>query len=151
VEEGIKTFIKWLRPEKLQMRIYPESPLHAKVYIMRKDMDKCPDSYGSIITGSSNFSQSGLVNNLKFNVELKDSRDVDFAIEKFEDLWSRSVDITEEYIETTTKDTWIRDDITPYGIFLKTLYKYFKEEINEDKNDAWIDKLPESFIILYIE
>lgn len=148
VEEGIKTFIKWLQFGKLQMRIYPESPIHAKVYIMRKDMDKCPDSYGSVITGSSNFSQAGLVNNLEFNVELKDSRDVDFALEKFEDLWSRSIDITQEYIETITKDTWIRDDITPYELFLKTLYEYFKEEINEDKNDAWVDKLPENFMKL---
>ena len=148
VEEGIKTFISWLLSGKLQMRIFPESPIHAKVYIMRKDMEKCPDTYGSVITGSSNFSQAGLVNNLEFNVELKDSRDVDFALEKFEDLWRRSIDITDEYIETINKDTWIRDDITPYELFLKTLYEYFKEEINEDKNDAWIDKLPDNFMTL---
>ena len=148
VEEGIKIFIKWLQSGKLEMRIFPESPIHAKVYIMRKDMDKCPDIYGSVITGSSNFSQAGLVNNLEFNVELKDSRDVDFALEKFEDLWSRSIDITEEYIEIIHKDTWIRDDIIPYELFLKTLYEYFKEEINEDKNDAWVDKLPDNFMKL---
>ncbi|MCD2347402.1 helicase-related protein [Clostridium guangxiense] len=148
VEQGIKIFIKWLQSGKLQMRIFPESPIHAKVYIMRKDMNKCPDSYGSVITGSSNFSQAGLVNNLEFNVELKDSRDVDFALEKFEELWSRSIDITEEYIETINKDTWIRDDITPYELFLKTLYEYFKEEINEDKNDVWVEMLPENFMKL---
>lgn len=148
VEEGIKAFINWLQSGKLEMRIFPESPIHAKVYIMRKDMDKCPDSYGSVITGSSNFSQAGLVNNLEFNVELKDSRDVDFALEKFEELWSRSIDITEEYIETINKETWIRDDISPFELFLKTLYEYFKEEINEDKNDAWIEMLPENFMKL---
>jgi superfamily II DNA/RNA helicase len=148
VEEGIKTFINWLQSGKLQLRIFPESPIHAKVYIMRKDMEKCPDTYGSIITGSSNFSQAGLVNNLEFNVELKDSRDVDFALEKFEDLWSRSIDIKDEYVETINEKTWIRDDITPYELFLKTLYEYFKEEINEDKNDAWIEMLPENFMKL---
>lgn len=147
-EEGIKTFINYLQSGKLQMRIYPESPIHAKVYIMRKDMEKCPDTYGSVITGSSNFSKAGLVNNLEFNVELKDSRDVDFALEKFEELWSRSIDITDEYIETINKDTWIRDDITPYELFLKTIYEYFKEEINEDKNDAWVEMLPENFMKL---
>lgn len=148
VEQGIKIFIKWLQSGKLQMRIFPESPIHAKVYIMRKDMEKCLDNYGSVITGSSNFSQAGLVNNLEFNVELKDSRDVDFALEKFEELWSRSIDITEEYIETINIDTWIRDDITPYELFLKTLYEYFKEEINEDKNDVWVEMLPENFMKL---
>jgi superfamily II DNA or RNA helicase len=148
VEEGIKTFISWLQDKKIEMRIYPESPIHAKVYIMRKDMNKCPDTYGSVITGSSNFSKAGLVNNLEFNVELKDSRDVDFALQKFEELWTNSIDINEDYIDTVTKETWIREDITPYELFLKTLYEYFKEEINEDKNDSWIELLPENFMKL---
>ena len=33
--------------------------------------------FGRVITGSSNFSQSGLVNNLEFNVELKDYADIE--------------------------------------------------------------------------
>ena len=40
------------------------------------------------------------MNNLEFNVELKDSRDVQFALEKFEELWDMSIDITDEYIDT---------------------------------------------------
>lgn len=148
VEKGIKTFIEWLQSGKLEMRIYPDAPIHAKVYIMRKDMEKVPDQYGSVITGSSNFSKAGLVNNLEFNVELKDSRDVSFALEKFEELWDLSVDISSEYIETINDKTWIRDDITPYELFLKTLYEYFKEEINEDKYYAWDEILPDGFMNL---
>ena len=130
------------------MRIYPDAPIHAKVYIMRKDMEKVPDQFGSVITGSSNFSKAGLVNNLEFNVELKDSRDVQFALEKFEELWEMSIDITDEYIETINEKTWIREDITPYELFLKTLYEYFKEEINEDKNETWEETLPDGFLRL---
>lgn len=148
VEEGVKTFIKWLQSGKLQMRVYPDAPIHAKVYIMRKNMDKAPDYYGSVITGSSNFSKAGLINNLEFNVELKDSRDVVFALEKFEELWNRSIDITDEYIETINEKTWIREDITPYELFIKTLYEYFKEEINEDKNEIWEEILPDGFMKL---
>ena len=91
IEQGVRTFIEWLKNGKLEMRIYVDAPIHAKVYIMRKDMDKVPDSYGSVITGSSNFSEAGLQNNLEFNVELKDSRDVQFALEKFEELTWRLV------------------------------------------------------------
>lgn len=58
VEKGIKTFIKWVQTGKMEMRIYPEAPIHAKVYIMRKDLTKA-DYYGTVITGSSNFSKSG--------------------------------------------------------------------------------------------
>lgn len=148
VEKGVKTFIEWLKSGKIEMKIYPHAPIHAKVYIMRKDLEKVPDQYGSVITGSSNFSQAGLVNNLEFNVELKDSRDVNFALERFEDLWNEGIDITSEYIETIKEKTWIRDDITPYELFLKTLYEYFKEEINEDKNDRLNDMLPDGFIKL---
>ena len=148
VEKGVKTFIKWLQSGKLEMRIYPEAPIHAKVYIMRKDMEKIPDQFGSVITGSSNFSKAGLVNNLEFNVELKDSRDVEFALERFESLWEMSVNITDEYIETINEKTWLREDITPYELFLKTLYEYFKEEINEDKNETWEEMLPDGFMTL---
>lgn len=148
VELGVKTFIEWLKSGKLEMRIYPEAPIHAKVYIMRKDMDIVPDQFGSVITGSSNFSKAGLVNNLEFNVELKDSRDVEFALEKFENLWEKSIDITDEYIETINEKTWLREDITPYELFLKTLYEYFKEEINEDRNETWEEMLPDGFMTL---
>lgn len=147
-ETGIRTFIDWLKSGKLEMRIYPEAPIHAKVYIIRKDMEKVPDQYGSVITGSSNFSKSGLLNNLEFNVELKDSRDVDYALNKFEELWANSINISDEYIETINKKTWLRNDLTPYELFLKTIYEFFKEEINEDKNQDTNTILPAGFMKL---
>lgn len=107
IEQGVRTFIEWLKNGKLEMRMYVDAPIHAKVYIMRKDMNKIPDTYGSVITGSSNFSEAGLQNNLEFNVELKDSRDVQFALEKFEELWAQGVPVTEEYIEAVEKKTWL--------------------------------------------
>lgn len=148
IEQGVRTFIEWLRNGKLEMRMYVDAPIHAKVYIMRKDMDKTPDTYGSVITGSSNFSEAGLQNNLEFNVELKDSRDVQFALEKFEDLWAKSVSVTDEYIEAVEKKTWLRNDITPYEIYLKTLYEFFKEEINSDKDLLGDDLLPDGYMKL---
>lgn len=148
VEEGIYKFIEWLQSGKLELRIYPKEPLHAKVYIMRKDQEKVPDYFGSVITGSSNFSKAGLVDNLEFNVELKDSRDVKFALEKFEELWSESIPISEEYIDTVKTKTWLNDEVTPYEMFLKTLYEYFKEEINEDKSTYFSNLLPDGFMEL---
>ena len=135
VEKGVKVFIEWLKSGKLEMRLFTEAPIHAKVYIMRKDPEKVPDMFGSVITGSSNFSEAGLLNNLEFNVELKDAPDVQFALNKFEELWARSEDIRDTYIETVQNHTWMRDDITPYQLYLKTLYEFFKEEINADKEN----------------
>ncbi|OQX62317.1 MAG: hypothetical protein B5M51_06315 [Anaerolinea sp. 4484_236] len=54
-----------------------QSPIHAKVYISRFPEDD--RDFGRVITGSSNFSHSGLQGNYEFNVELKNSVDVKFA------------------------------------------------------------------------
>lgn len=135
VEKGVRVFIDWLKTGKLEMRMYTAAPIHAKVYIMRKDPAKVPDMFGSVITGSSNFSEAGLLNNLEFNVELKDAPDVKFALDRFEKLWEKAVDIRETYIDAVEQKTWMRDDITPYQLYLKTLYEFFKEEINADKEN----------------
>lgn len=148
IEQGVRTFIEWLKIGKLELRMYVEAPIHAKVYIMRKDMQKTPDTFGSVITGSSNFSEAGLQNNLEFNVELKDSRDVQFALEKFEELWNKSVPITEDYVEAVEHKTWLRNDITPYEIYLKTLYEFFKEEINSDKDLLAENLFPDGYMKL---
>ena len=148
IEHAVRKFIEWIKSGKIQMRIYPESSLHAKVYIMRKDMSKDPEHFGSVITGSSNFSESGLSANLEFNVELKDKSDVEFALERFNELWDKSVNIEDEYVEAVTKETWINDTVTPYQIYLKTLYEYFMEEINSDKDDKFNDYLPEGYMRL---
>ncbi len=147
VEKGVLTFIKWLKEGKLELRMFVEDSVHAKVYIMRKNPNKS-DSYGSVITGSSNFSEAGLKNNLEFNVELKDSRDVQFALDKFEELWAKSVDIKDIYQETIEEKTWLKSDISPYEIYLKTIYEYFKEEINTDKNAALDKLLPDGYMKL---
>lgn len=147
VEKGVRIFIDWLKSGKLEMRMYTEAPIHAKVYIMRKDPEKIPDTFGTVITGSSNFSESGLVNNLEFNVELKDSADVHFALDRFEKLWKKGVDVMDTYIESIEKKTWLRNDITPYQIYLKTLYEFFREEINSDK-ETFEMLLPDGYMRL---
>lgn len=147
VERGVRVFLDWLKSGKLEMRMYTEAPIHAKVYIMRKDQEKVPDTFGSVITGSSNFSEAGLINNLEFNVELKDYSDVKYALDKFEELWGKGTDIRDTYIETVERNTWMREDITPYQLYLKTLYEFFKEEINADKEN-FETLLPEGYMRL---
>ncbi|MGC9066368.1 MAG: phospholipase D-like domain-containing protein, partial [Candidatus Ratteibacteria bacterium] len=82
IEEGIQKFIEWIRSGKIEIRAYPSQKLHAKLYIMTfKEGDR---DIGRVITGSSNFTQSGLQDNLEFNVELKNASDYEFAKQKFE-------------------------------------------------------------------
>lgn len=142
VEEGIRKFIEWIKNGKLQIKAYQNEKIHAKIYIMtfkENNFDK-----GRVITGSSNFTQSGLVDNLEFNVELKNVSDYEFALKQFGDLWEHSVDISDQYVKTITEKTWLKDDITPYELYLKFLYEYFKEDLDE-KQSLSFEYLPEGF------
>ncbi len=62
---------------------------------------------GRVITGSSNFTQAGLVDNLEFNVELKNRADYEFSLNKFNELWDYGVDVTQKYVETIGSKTWL--------------------------------------------
>ncbi|HLG14913.1 MAG TPA: helicase-related protein [Blastocatellia bacterium] len=127
IETGVHKFVEWVRSRKLEIKAYPTEDLHAKVYIMtfhEGDRDK-----GRVITGSSNLTQSGLVDNLEFNVELKSRADYDFAINKFEELWEMAVDVRKPYEDTVV----IRSPFahfTPQELYLKFLYEYFRDELN---------------------
>lgn len=145
-EQGITKFIEFLSTDcpnpdedkanggngkKLEFRAYPSGDIHAKVYISRYNKEQV--SYGSVITGSSNFSHSGLIANREFNVELKNKGDVDFALKQFEGLWKDGVDISENFIDTIQTKTWLNENVSPYQIYLKMLYEYLKEDINLDQ------------------
>ncbi len=146
VEEGVQKFLQWLRSKKLEIKAFPTSKIHAKLYIMT--FIKGDRDIGRVITGSSNFSKAGLVDNLEFNVELKNPSDYRFALQKFNQFWKDSVDVSEKYIETINQKTWLNNTITPYELYLKFLYEYFKEKINLDQEDIYKKYLPEPFLDL---
>ena len=156
---GVHKFIEFLQTEcknketdldnggngkKMEIRAFPSKNIHAKVYIGRfKPEDR---DYGFVITGSSNFSESGFIANREFNVELRKKMDVQFAEQQFNTLWQESVDISEDFIDTITKKTWLNNNITPYELYLKLIYEYLEEDINlEDQFDPF---LPEGFMNL---
>jgi superfamily II DNA or RNA helicase len=127
IETGVHKFVEWARSGKLEIKAHPAENIHAKVYIMtfaEHDRDK-----GRVITGSSNLTQSGLQENLEFNVELKNRTDYDFAIAKFNELWTMAVDVSKPYEETVVNRSPFAH-FTPYELYLKFLYEYFRDELN---------------------
>lgn len=128
VDEGVSKFKEMLSAGKIEIKACRDKNIHAKVYITRYDEDM--PIYGSVITGSSNFTENGLNAQYEFNVELKDTPDVKFALTKFEELWEKAVPVSADYIEAIEKRTWLNDSISPYEMYLKFLYEYFYDEIN---------------------
>ena len=143
VERGARQFIEWIKSGKIEIRGYKERKTHSKLYIMTfSDEDK---DVGRVITGSSNFTQPGLERNLEFNVELKRDEDYDFATEQFEELWKHSEPISEEFINTLSNKTWLKDDITPYELYLKFIYEFLYDKIWNDQKEMDIEYFPPNF------
>jgi hypothetical protein len=134
VAEGVHTFIKWIHSKKLEIRAYPSAKLHAKLYIMT--FNEGDRDLGRVITGSSNFTEAGLRDNLEFNVELKGPSDYKFALEKFNELWDQGVDVSEKFVETINDRTWLNDSVSPYDLYLKFLYEYFKKDLRHTEDMA---------------
>ncbi len=134
-EDGIIQFIQDLLDEKIEMRAHPKKTIHAKVYIFR------PEHFNEhtnceVITGSSNLSISGLGlnpdHNYEFNVSLRDYEDVKFATDEFERLWKESVPILQAQAQTLKNRTYLRDNFTPFELYIKMLIEYFGKRVEYD-------------------
>ncbi|WP_308573720.1 helicase-related protein [uncultured Methanosphaera sp.] len=143
VEQGARQFIKWLQSGKVEIKAYKERKTHSKLYIMGFPQDDRDE--GRVFTGSSNFTQPGLEKNLEFNVELSQKEDILFAQKFFEELWEKSEPITKDFINTLNTKTWLRNDVTPYELYLKFIYEYLYEKIWNDQKEMDLDIIPPEF------
>ena len=150
LEKSILQFIEDIATAKIRIKAHPTRKLHAKIYILRpKDFN--PHSGCEVITGSSNLTEAGLgaggnASNYEFNVSLRDYDDVKFATDEFEKLWKEAVDILPTEIEATKNRTFLKDEFTPFELYIKLLIEYFDKEIDFDPNN--IKDLPEGFMRL---
>jgi len=134
-ENGIIQFIKDLVSDKIELRAHPTKTIHAKVYIFRpavfNEYAPC-----EVITGSSNLTDAGLganpESNYEFNVSLRDYEDVKFATDEFERLWEQAVPILKAEAERIRKRTYIKDDFTPFELYMKMMIEYFGKRVDYD-------------------
>lgn len=149
-EKGIIQFIEDLRNEKIELRAHPTKKLHAKVYIFRPENFNQHSSC-EVITGSSNLTDAGLganpESNYEFNVSLRDYEDVKFATEEFERLWDESIPILQAEAEAIKKKTYLRDDFTPFELYIKMLIEYFGKRVEYDPYNIDL-LLPDKFMRL---
>lgn len=142
VEDGMYQFIEDIVSSRIEMRIHPKQNIHAKIYIFREEVYH-PHGYGSVITGSSNLTESGLEKNFEFNVELRYDDDIQFATETFERLWAESVEIDIRHIEKIKTESYLNTEFTPYEVYLKFLLEYFGKSIDFDPNS--VSDLPKGY------
>lgn len=150
IEEGIIQFLQDLIEGKIELRAHPRKKLHAKVYIFRSQIFN-QHTPCEVISGSSNLTDAGLganpESNYEFNVSLRDFEDVKFATDEFETLWNESVPLLHAEAEKIRKKTYLRDDFTPYELYLKMLIEYFGVRVDYDPYNIDL-LLPDKFFRL---
>ena len=133
IEIGVRKFIDWIRSGKLEVKLYREQNIHAKVYVMTPEHPVPDVNHGYVITGSSNLSHSGLEGNLEFNVLLAEPEEHDYALFRFNELWDQAVDVKDvhETILTTVERESPFALFTPYELYLKFLSEYFRDYLGD--------------------
>jgi len=120
-----RDLVELLREEKAEVRLFTEGFFHGKAYV-----------FGDVgIVGSSNFTAAGLTANSELNSVHKQGYAVDELRRWFERLWGRSVDYKEELIGLLEESKFDSRGYSPYEVFMKSLYEYFKDELEIDEED----------------
>jgi superfamily II DNA/RNA helicase len=149
-EQGIIQFIQDIESGKVEIKASGHIRIHAKFYIFRPEKWN-EHNQGDVITGSSNLTAPGIgsddpISNYEFNVLLSRYDDVNYAYREFESLWEKAVDILPEDITALKKKSHLREDITPYELYIKLLIEYFGDAINS--SPVYDEDLPEAYVPL---
>lgn len=129
-EKSYHLFIKKLEEGTLEVRKTKE-PNHAKMYLFYvTDGTPSGEDESKVIIGSSNFSVQGFKARNEINVYLQDQNDFEEAKQIFETLWQDSIPLAskenKDEVEGVLVHTWLESVPTPYLMYVRTLYEYFK-------------------------
>jgi superfamily II DNA/RNA helicase len=150
-EEGrqaFRVFVDKIADGTLEIR-KTKDPNHAKLYIFKNKDSHSQNGQqpGTIITGSSNLTLSGLRNNFEINIQIREEDTFNEASDMFDQLWSESIPIVSqetlsEFEEEVVDQIWVDKVPDPYLVYLRVLSEYFSSsdhsnpkspaEINDD-------------------
>lgn len=146
VEEGMHQMVKDIIDGKLEVRAHPSKSIHAKIYILYPDGLNEHSIGGATITGSSNLTGNGLglttERQYEFNVMAQETNLVMDAEKEFETLWNEADNCPIEAIDlqNTMNKTYLKEDVTPYEIYVKMLMEYFEDRVRatDVQDPMWV-------------
>ena len=131
-QEAFKIYFNKIKNGTLEIRKTKE-PSHAKMYIFsyKEEFTEFGETPGSVITGSSNLTYSGLRGQNEIDVRFQDKAEYKEAKEIFEKLWESAIvladkDHINEFENNVIKHVWYEKIYPPYLLYLRVLYEYFK-------------------------
>lgn len=129
--EAFKLFCDKIKNGTLEIRKTLE-PNHAKMYLFEnRPSENCVGTFpGTLITGSSNLSITGLKDRLELNAILRGQNDYEEGRTIFDELWNDSVAIADtehapDFTENVIKHIWYEKLYRPYLMYLRVLSEYF--------------------------
>ena len=148
-EQLIHTLVRMIEEKRLKVRVYTKGRMHAKAYIF--DYGKVYDGKGKAverhekgiaIVGSSNLTLSGVTHNTELNVVVQGNDNHAELVRWFDDLWKESRDFDESLMQEM-KQSWAAAQVTPYDVYMKTLYTLVKDRLegSDDQDLLWDDEI----------
>ncbi len=141
-ERLVASLLEMIEQGRLKVRVYTKGRLHAKAYIFDYRQDGRYEK-GIAITGSSNFTLSGLSHNTELNVIVHGKENHKDLTEWFEEIWKESEDF-DETLMREMKSSWAVVPVRPYDIYMKTLYTLVRDRLEGEDGAAevlWHDEI----------
>ncbi|NLD42247.1 MAG: helicase, partial [Chloroflexi bacterium] len=127
---------------RVHVRIYTRGRLHAKAYICTygpaysaTGQPLPPPTAGIGVVGSSNLSLAGITSNTELNVVVHGDANHAALVSWFDDLWEEAEPF-DEHLMTVLGGSWARAAVTPYEVYLKTLYELVRERLEASEGDS---------------
>jgi superfamily II DNA or RNA helicase len=123
----VDDLLGFLRRDSVDVRLYRREFLHAKAYLFPH----------VAIVGSSNFTPSGLTRNSELNLVHK-TETVAEALRRdwFERFWGAAEDYKPELVGILEDSKFGTTRYTPYQVFIRVLYEYFKDRLDAEAPEA---------------
>lgn len=129
-QEAFRIFIEKIQNGTLEIR-KTLHPNHSKLYLFenKDEFSQGGEFPGTLITGSSNLSRSGLREQHEINVVFRDEHFQE-GLDLFNALWNESVLIADkntfqDFHKNVIEKIWIDKLPDPYLLYLRVLYEYF--------------------------
>lgn len=134
-QKAFKFFLEKIVNGSLEIRKTLQSN-HSKLYLFenKPEFSQGGEFVGTLITGSSNLSISGLKDRYEINVVFRDEHYTE-GKKLFDELWESSVDIVnknnlEDFMKSVIEKIWINKLPKPFLIFVRVLAEYFQVDDN---------------------
>ena len=136
-QEAFRLFLSKIENGTLEIK-KTLHPNHAKLYIFenKKEFSQGEDYPGTVITGSSNFTRSGLRDRFEINVISRDSRNYVEAYKIFKSLWDEAVTIVDknnikDFLYNVVEKIWLDKLPKPFLVYVRVLEEYFTERYKD--------------------